>query len=298
MAANLKVVGFNPVQEFESWLETLREHLLVNHPDLVTLFDVFANEAVFGRRWLSSSLDLVPQGARILEVGGGLMLLSCQLAREGFKITVIEPVGEGFSSFSALQEIVLSLAKKENCSPVLLQIPVEQFEAEASYDFAFSINVMEHIKDVRQALTRVCSSLRPGSTYRFTCPNYLFPYEPHFNIPTLFSKSWTERLLHNQIIRSKRVSEPMEMWRSLNWINVIQIQRICASLIGATVKFSTGMLAESLERVTKDTAFASRRSKWVLWLANFLVATRLHRLTSLLPPVILPVIDCTVTVRA
>lgn len=297
MAVNLNVPACDPTEEFKSWLETLRAHLLATHPDLVNLFDVFANEAVFGRGWLSSSLDSVSAGAKLLEVGGGLMLLSCQLVREGFMVTVIEPVGEGFSSFSELQEIVLDFARTTDCSPELVRIPVEQFEAEKAFDFAFSINVMEHIQDVRQALDAISRGLRPGCTYRFTCPNYFFPYEPHFNIPTLFSKRWTERVLRNRIFKSDSVSDPAGMWRSLNWINVMQVRQICSSLMGVKVKFSTTILAESLERVIHDAAFSSRRSRWIVWLACRLVAMRLHRLTCLLPPMVLPIMDCVITLE-
>ena len=43
---------------------------------------------------------------------------------------------------------------------------------------------MEHVDDVPLVLRRVMSALRPGAAYRFVCPNYRFPFEPHFDIPT------------------------------------------------------------------------------------------------------------------
>eukprot|EP00494_Astrolonche_serrata_P011852 UN11950 len=63
---------------------------------------------------------------------------------------------------------------------------------------------MEHVDDVDQVIRNVADSLRHGGTYRFTCPNYFFPYEPHFNIPTLLSKNLTEKLLPKKFTRTNR----------------------------------------------------------------------------------------------
>jgi hypothetical protein len=77
-------------------------------PQLERSFDVFAQEARAARAWLAPSLQRLAPGAEVLEVGAGLMLLSCQLAKEGFALTALEPIGQGFSSFSELQRIVLA----------------------------------------------------------------------------------------------------------------------------------------------------------------------------------------------
>ena len=47
--------------------------------------------------------------AALLEVGGVVFLLSCQLAAEGFAITAIEPT-YGFGEFRHLGDIMLELA--------------------------------------------------------------------------------------------------------------------------------------------------------------------------------------------
>jgi hypothetical protein len=39
-------------------------------------------------------------GAAVLEIGAGSLLLNCQLMKEGFAITTLEPLGAGFSDFS------------------------------------------------------------------------------------------------------------------------------------------------------------------------------------------------------
>ena len=61
------------------------------------------------------------------------------------------------------------------------------------------MNVMEHVEDPALAVDRLTAMLVPGASYRFLCPNYLFPYEPHFNMPTFGSKALTERLMRRRI---------------------------------------------------------------------------------------------------
>jgi len=65
-------------------------------PHLERSFDVFAQEARAARAWLAPSLQRLAPRAEVLEVGAGLMLLSCQLAKEGFAVTALEPIGQGF----------------------------------------------------------------------------------------------------------------------------------------------------------------------------------------------------------
>ena len=60
------------------------------------------------------------------------------------------------------------------------------------------------------------SALRPGATFRFVCTNYRFPYEPHFDMPTLFAKSLTGGVLRPRILGSHTVIDPAGTWQSLN----------------------------------------------------------------------------------
>ena len=99
-----------------SFLSELRESLPPDREDLLRLFDTFANEAIVAREWLSPSLDKLPKESKVLEVGAGLMLLSCQLKREGFRATALEPIGSGFSIFLELQNHVRLVATQKRVS--------------------------------------------------------------------------------------------------------------------------------------------------------------------------------------
>lgn len=278
-------------------LGELRAFVAGRAPHLIGLFTTFAQEARFARAWLTQPLAGLAPGATILEVGAGLMLLSCQLRKEGFRVQALEPVGEGFSAFRELQELVLEFAKEHGIHPQVTNTPAEDLVLSGVFDFAFSINVMEHVGDVPRVIERVGISLKPGRTYAFTCPNYLFPYEPHFGIPTLFSRKWTYAVFRRRIQESSRVTDPEGLWRSLNWISVPAIARACRRVAAPrlTCTFDRSLLAVAFERVVRDAEFSARRSPFIRLLASFLVHTRLHWLAKWVPATIQPIISCRIT---
>lgn len=259
------------------------------------LAEIYAQEARFGRQWLATSLAKVPAGGAILEVGAGLMLLSCQLVSEGYAVTALEPTGEGFSHFSELQAIVLDYARQRGIAPQVLSIPVEDFAEESKFSLAFSINVMEHVGSVSTAIRNVGRAIKPGGEYRFICPNYLFPYEPHFEMPTLFSKRLTGFLFRTRILRNAKVTDAAGLWASLNWITVATVVREARQVPDISVRFDRSAFRIALERAVHDAEFSARRAGWVRVLAKGMVYLQVHRMTEYLPAHLHPLIDCTIT---
>jgi SAM-dependent methyltransferase len=281
----------------EPLLDDLSAIVRRDAPHLQRLLEIFAQEARVGREWLGPSLNLLAPGAAILEVGAGLMLLSCQLAKEGFRVAALEPIGQGFSSFCDLQKLVLAHARERGIAPEVLPIAVERLDQERRFDFAYSINVMEHVGDFERALERIGRAIRPGAEYRFLCANYLFPYEPHFNIPTVFSKALTEKLFRRRIYGNTSVGDAAGVWKSLNWISVPKVARAVRNLSDVSVHFDRSMLEAVLLRTVGDREFSSRRSPWVRALAKGAVGLGLHRLAKWIPPLLQPVMDCSMRRR-
>jgi SAM-dependent methyltransferase len=281
----------------EDFLGRVCRRLDSEAPHLRHLFDTMAGEARFARGWLDEDLRRLPRGASILEVGGGVFLLACQLAREGFAVTAIEPTGVGFGSFEELGRIVLTLAAQEGAAPNVARCTAEEFESEIRYALAFSVNVMEHVEAPDRAIGRVSAALSTGGTYRFLCPNYLFPYEPHFNLPTLGSKVLTWRLLRRRIEGSSRVDDPLGLWKSLNWISVPQVKRIARSDESIEARFLTSTLTWMLERAVSDVQFARRRPRWMVAVIGTMRNLGLLRLVSLLPATLQPIMDVRLTKR-
>ena len=165
-------------------------------------------------------------------------------------------VGTGFSHIKRLGEIVWAYALDRGCRPELRSTKAEQIVADAEFDFAFSMNVMEHVDDVQLVLGRVLRALRPGAAYRFLCPNDSFPYEPHFDMPTLFSKSFTGRVLRSRILGSHSVIDPVGTWQSLNWISVASVRRTCRRDLGLEPEFDRTICYRFVRRAIDDPGFS------------------------------------------
>ncbi len=278
----------------DPFLASMRQTVAQADPAALSLFDTFASEAKFGRQWLSENLAALPPGSAILEVGAGLMLLSAQLQREGYNVTALEPIGVGFSIFSKLQSLILEKAQSMGCAPTVLRYGIEELHQPESVDFAFSVNVMEHVHDIQAALANTLTALRPGSAYRFICPNYRFPYEPHFGIPTLFSKKLTFAVLHRAILGKTNLSDPAGTWASLNWISVDAINRALHAQPSLRVHFRKTVFADSIDRLATDKQFAARHSAWITVPLRAIAILKLHRLVVHLPSWALPQIDCSI----
>lgn len=258
-------------------------------PELLPLFTSIAAEAQFGYAVLRDDFSRLPAGAALLEVGGGTMLLSCHLAAEGFAVTAVEPTGEGFGEFEKLRAFILAHAPAQ---PRIAACGIEDFVSDERFDFAFSINVMEHVGDWRLAITKVAAVLKVGAAYRFICPNYVFPYEPHFNIPIIYSKALTAKLFAKKI-QSSTMDDAAGVWQSLNWICVPTLQHAVAKEPSLTLRFKRDTLVWMLERAVRDAAFAARRSRWMIALIRGLVASRLHTLAAVIPASLQPLMDVT-----
>lgn len=275
-------------------IKEIRTEIQLHHPELISMFETYAAEAVFGRDIIDADLKTLPTSASVLEVGAGSLILSCQLSREGYLTTALEPIGEGFTHFRRLQDVVMKVAANDNIKLSMINAPAEHLDVTSTFDYAFSINVMEHVNDEKQVIANVLKSLKINAKYRFICPNYLFPYEPHFNIPTFFSKKLTGRIFKNRINSYHVLSDPWGTWQSLNWISIPRVKKIVNQLTNANVVFHRDLLLKMLERVVSDTEFSKRRSKWMTAVFSSIVSLNIHKLTAHIPATAQPVIDCVI----
>lgn len=284
--------------DLDALFASLRARMAERSLDLLGLYDVYAEEARFGARFLAEDLARLPTDAAVLEIGAGSLLLSCALRVQGYRVCALEPIGDGFSHFAQMQKIVMEYAVEHDLLPEMMRCAGEELEVKNRFDYAFSINVMEHVKDYGLVLQRVHDALRPGATYRFMCPNYAFPYEPHFNMPTLLSRSLTERVLGGRMARSTVVVDPAGTWASLNWITVGAVRRACRQRLGIEAQFDPAVLQTFLRRAVEDAQFQSRRGPVIRWAVGALYRSGLIHLTRLLPTAILPVMDCRIRRQA
>lgn len=278
----------------DSWLDTAARQLATVAPDARVLVAEYIGEARFGAAEMAADLAALPPGARVLEVGAGAMLLSCALQAAGFRVTALEPVGMGFSHMHRLRALVLEHARAHDAVPHLLDVPAEALSVEQPFDLAFSINVMEHVTDVAAVLRAVWAALRPGGSYRFVCPNYRFPFEPHFGIPTLGSKALTWRAFKRRILASRVVVDPIGTWTSLNWISVAQVRDLCREF-GVSPEFDRAVTHRFVRRALGDPTFQRRHGTAMRVTARLVDAAGLSRLALLVPPGLQPAMSCRIT---
>jgi 2-polyprenyl-3-methyl-5-hydroxy-6-metoxy-1,4-benzoquinol methylase len=232
-------------------------------PELLDLYLTYQNEAVAARELLDSSLKELKTGAEVLEVGGGILALTIQLASEGFAITTVEPVGGGFSEIPFLMDVFSEIARTEELEFSLIADPIEDCRFDQEFDFIFSINVMEHLENPYLALIQLVEMLGEEGKYRFFCPNYDFPYEPHFGkwLWRRRNKSFylQQTVMLNRALLSK---DQHQLYFSINWITLRKILEVSNS---KNIKVLTNKLAffEILTRSLLDPGLKIRHPKLV-----------------------------------
>ena len=265
------------------------------HPELIGLFQTYQNEALQARRLLHPNLMALQNGAKLLEIGGGILALAIQLESEGFNVTTIEPIGEGFTGISFMMQQFMEIASEEALGVSLIRSPIEQCVFEDKFDFAFSINVMEHLQDPLEVLKQILKTLNPGGVYRFFCPNYDFPYEPHFG-KLLWKRKNHSFYLKKMHAQRKNIDgvDSLSLYNSLNFITLKKVLRFCSD---NNLKLSTNKFAlhDILSRAIYDSALKSRHRHLAL-LAAFVDKIGLLHLSKYVPPRYQPIMDLSLTI--
>jgi SAM-dependent methyltransferase len=277
--------------EIAGFIAGARASIVARHPGLRELFETYANEAEFGLSIIEEDVGNLPEGSAILEIGAGILLLSGYLASRGFRVCALEPIEAGFSHFRELQDAVRRHYESLRLSLAVVVSTIEDYADEERFDYAFSINVFEHIHDVERGLSSAYGALKTGGTLRVYCPNYRFPYEPHFNIPTLGSKRLTEALFNSSIMGSAQVLDPRKTWEGLNWINVARVKRVFRARFGVMPAFNRLATYGIVARTLSDRRFNERRSPWISVVLRAIDRLGLMRLFMFFPVGFAPVMD-------
>ena len=266
--------------------------IMAERPELIDLFLTYQNEAMAARKFLDSSLIELDSGAEILEVGGGILALAIQLASEGFKVTTVEPVGEGFTGISFIMNIYSEIARIENLVFTLIKSPIEDCTFDHKFEFIFSINVMEHLNDPLLVLNQIKEILEKGSNYRFFCPNYDFPYEPHFGKILWKRKRGSFYLEFDRARRTELGNmDSVGLYNSLNFITVAKLQAFSKET-SLLLKFNSHAFYNLLQRSMSDPGLRARHRTFVP-MVDLLSQTKFIGLSKLLPTRLQPVMDVT-----
>jgi len=117
---------------------------------------------------------------------------------------------------------------------------------------------MEHLHDPYVVAMNIVSYLDEGAKYRFFCPNYNFPYEPHFS-KWIFSRKNEAFFLkiENAINSSLRKQDIEGLYKSLNFITYSKFN---TKVKKANVKVKANQLAffEIVTRALQDNSLSQR----------------------------------------
>lgn len=213
-------------------------------------------EAEFGLHQVFPFLTELSEGAKVLEVGSGPCLLLSELAERfpHLEFQGIEPMSDGFAFFQDFVEEMRTARPRMN---VHLG-GYEHFSSDNKWDLIFLINVFEHLPDWRHFLSFVERSLAPNGRCIVVCPNYGFPYEPHFKLPVLFNKSITGAIFRRQIHRFEEHNNNAGLYRSLNFVKLREVRRVATDK-GLNVQVDTGIILEMVDRLDTDPVFRERQ---------------------------------------
>ena len=236
-----------------NWLEYMGKPL--SKIDLKKL-SILEDEADFGFEQITPFLSRLQKGNSVLEVGcgPGILLDKIALKYPELNFSGVEPGGEGFRIFIELLE---SFKKRANVK--LLRRGYENLEVGEKFDFIFLVNVFEHLPNWRHFLDFLKFALSPQGTCLILCPNYHFPYEPHFKLPVIINKFVTYRLFSPLIKKFEQKNEYVGLWKSLNFVKLREILDHC-SKSELRVKQDLNIVSDLLIRFYKDDEFRARQS--------------------------------------
>jgi 2-polyprenyl-3-methyl-5-hydroxy-6-metoxy-1,4-benzoquinol methylase len=279
------------LERISTRLDVAQVRKWLDHQDSFTsdwAITYLAESLFFERVILEGARGLSP-GASILEIGGGLGFVSRSLASQGFNVTCFEPATRGFTKMTALSQLVDQAWLPRRVEVDWRSEPFAQNRVgETRFDFVFATNVLQHVPNPERLVYDAASSLSAQGSGRFICPNYSVPFDPHFNIPTFWSKRLAHRLFGRRIANYPLQESPQEFWDDLSFPRASQVRRALSEL-GVRAQLSRAASVAYSERLAEP-HFLERKGP-----AFRILASRLRGPLNLAlqrcPPSTLPIID-------
>lgn len=260
------------------------------------LVNTYVQEAYFYFQLLEKDLAKLSKKSNIIEIGSGIGLLSLLIAEIGHSVIAFEPESSGFDQMLSIRKIILSCWEDEIPEVKFINdyFSHKYLGNEKSIDYFLAINVIEHMitmSNVEKLLSSIKPLLDAKSIFRVICPNYLIPYEPHFDIPTVINKKATFFLFKKFILKNND-HQNQEMWNELSWPTQDKLQKTVSNS-NLSAQFSRDATVRYLTRPFLDASFKERKGKFTFYTIKF-VSFLLIPVISLVPRKFMPVLDCSI----
>jgi SAM-dependent methyltransferase len=158
----------------------------------------------------------------------------------------LEPTGEPHGFFHAARIAVAEAARRAGLkAPSTMEIEPEALADSGAgpFDFVFSVHVLEHVNDLDSLFGAMVGMLAEGGAMVHLCPNYAFPYEPHFRVPI-----WHRRPSLTARFFPGRIQKRAALWSSLEFITHDRVLDL-ASAHDCVALFEPGLLHEAILRL-------------------------------------------------
>jgi len=193
----------------------------------------------------------------VLEIGSGTGILLNEL-KEHFPNIKFSGIDPNISGFHNLKTIINKLNKDGHNIQVENTI-VEKYSSDKKFDLIFSINVFEHVEDQVQYLLKTYKLLNKNGLNVILCPNYDFPYEPHFVIPIIINKKITKFIFNSKIKNFEIKENEKGLWDGLSFLGRKKIEKILRKH-NYTYFLDDSIKTRMLDRLNSDKAFKKRQA--------------------------------------
>ena len=148
----------------------------------------------------------------ILEIGSGTGILLKELSQifKNKNFYGLDPHKKGFDEYENVSKNI------SNDNLIIFHEDFTEFKPENKFDLVISFNVFEHLDDPINYIEKIDSILNDQGKSIILCPNYDFPYEPHFVIPIIYNKNVTYKLFKNKINNHEIKTGEKGLWKGLN----------------------------------------------------------------------------------
>jgi 2-polyprenyl-3-methyl-5-hydroxy-6-metoxy-1,4-benzoquinol methylase len=274
-------------------LENLKHNLSANQIDRL---DLYVNEANFMYSLIEEDLNVAPMN--FYEIGSGIGLLSRMVAEKGHTVIATEPATSGFGVVKVLQKVIEESFVTDSKTPIYYSVTAEELSPELqrkniSFDYIFCANVVEHVINLSKFFDTILPLKTQKGIFRFVCPNYAFPYEPHFGFVTLFSKKLTYIFYKRKIKKlAFQTSEDLiEFYKDLSFPTIHKLSKILKK--GRyQIEFETNATRKYILRTLNDEYFMERK-KIISSIVKIIGKPLLYGI-RIMPKSLLPIIDCSI----